>query len=95
MKNRKANLMKNLQTSDRSPMVPFNVNSASASLAMPVSTALIWGRDAVAGANTAIWGTLGIGGATRKQEFSAIWGTSGIWAPMQHAAGVAALRGDR
>jgi hypothetical protein len=100
MKNQEAKLMKNIKPSDRSPMVLSAVNSTAAvnnaaSLAMPVSTALIWGREAVAGANTAIWGTLGRGGATRKQDFSAIWGTSGISAPMQNAGKVTAITGYR
>jgi hypothetical protein len=83
MKNKKAKLMKNLQSSDISPMVLSTVNKAEAKLATPVSTALVWGLDAFPGVNSAIWGTSGISGATRRQDFSAIWGTSGIWAPTQ------------
>jgi hypothetical protein len=84
MKN-EAKLMKTLSSSDMRPMVQSTVKNAAVSLVAPVSTALIWGFDAVPGANSAIWGTLAIGDAVRRQDFSAIWGTSGIWTPIQPA----------
>jgi hypothetical protein len=85
VKNRKAKLMKNLSTSDINPMVLSTMNNAAVRLAMPVSTAVIWGANVGPGANSAIWGTSAVGGANKRQDFSAIWGTSGIWAPMQQA----------
>jgi hypothetical protein len=85
MKNRKAKLMKNLESSDINPMVQCTMNNAAVRLAMPVSTALIWGANAFPGGNSAIWGTSAVGGTKRRQDFSAIWGTSGVWAPTQQA----------
>jgi len=93
MKNRKAKLMKNLRLSDINTMVvstmmnsaAVHMNNAAVRLAMPVSTAVIWGAGVFPGANSAIWGTSATAGANRKQDFSAIWGTSGVWAPMQQA----------
>jgi hypothetical protein len=83
MKNREAKLMKNLESSDIKPMVQSTMNNAAVRLATPVCTAIMWGADVFPGADSAIWGTSGIGGVTRRQDFSAIWGTSGIWAPTQ------------
>jgi hypothetical protein len=94
MKNTKANLMKNLLSSDISPMVLSTMNSPVVSVEMPVCTALIWGFNAVSGLNSAIWGTASIGGATRRQDCSAIWGTAGVWAPVKHA-GSQAIHADR
>ena len=86
MKNRKAKLMKNLESSDINPMVPSTMNNAVVRLAMPVSTAVIWGAYNFPGGNSAIGGTSAVGGAKRRQNFSAIWGTSGIWAPTQQTS---------
>lgn len=77
--------MKNLHSSDRNSMIASSTNLAEARLATPVCTALIWGLNVCAGANSAIWGTAAIGGPDRKQDCSAIWGTCGVGAPMQHA----------
>jgi hypothetical protein len=52
------------------------LNHTGLPLAMPVSTATIWGLGTSRGADSAIWGTLGSGAVSRKQDFSAIWGTS-------------------
>ena len=89
--NRKANLMKNLHSSDRNSMVASSTNVAEACLATPACTALIWGLNIFAGANSAIWGTSAIGGANKKQECSAIWGTRGVSAPMQHVTKLSVL----
>jgi hypothetical protein len=84
--------MKNQHSSDINSMVSSSVEHAAVRLAMPACTALIWGLDAFAGADSAIWGTLTAGAASkeqaasRKQDFSAIWGTSGMWPPVQPPA---------
>jgi hypothetical protein len=85
MKNRKAKLMQNLQSSDINTMIQSTMNNAAVRLAMPVSTALTWGANVGPGVDSAIWGTSAAGGANKRQDFSAIWGTSGFWAPMQQA----------
>jgi len=77
--------MKRLYTSDINTMLQSTtMSNAAVCLALPV-TALIWGMDVHASAGTAIWGTSAIGGASRRQNFSAIWGTCGRAAPPQHA----------
>ena len=79
--------MKNIISSDISPMVLTTMNNTASNtmvrLAMPVSTSAIWGFGVFTGADSAIWGTLGIGDADRTQNFSAIWGTSPVLPPMQ------------
>jgi hypothetical protein len=84
MKN-EAKLMKNLHSSDINTMVLPAMKDAALCLSMPVSTAVIWGIHVSPSVNTAIWGTLAIGGGSRRQDFSAIWGTAGIWTPFQPA----------
>ena len=84
MKN-EAKLMKNLHSSDINTMVLPAMKDAALWLSMPVSTAVIWGIHVSPSVNTAIWGTLAIGGGSRRQDFSAIWGTAGIWTPFQPA----------
>jgi hypothetical protein len=74
-------------------MIPSSMNLAEVRLATPVCTALIWGLNIFAGANSAIWGTAAAGGASGKQDFSAIWGTCGVSAPVQHAAKSFAVTG--
>ena len=78
--------MKNLQSSDRNSMVSSSMGRAAVRLATPACTALIWGLNAFPGADSAIWGTLGIAGANGKQDFTAIWGTCGVWSPIRNAA---------
>jgi hypothetical protein len=81
---KEAKLMKNRLTSDISTMVQPTMDNPAVRLAIP-ATALIWGLGVYASAGTAIWGTLAIGGAGRKQNCSAIWGTCGIGGPTQNA----------
>ncbi len=75
--------MKNLLSSDINLMVQNTMTNASVRLTAPVSTSAIWGLDAFAGRSSAIWGTSGIQGVNRAQNFSAIWGTCPFRAPAQ------------
>ena len=77
--------MKNFKSSDINTMLQSGMNNSVVRLAMPVTTAVIWGLNMLPGGDSAIWGTSAWGGTNTRQDFSAIWGTSGIWAPMQHA----------
>jgi hypothetical protein len=80
-----AKLMKTLSTSDINTMLQSARNSYAVRPDMPVSTAVTWGLNVVDRGHTAIWGTLPVGGALRRLDFTAIWGTCGIEAPGRYA----------
>ena len=75
--------MKTLESSDINPMVPSTMNNAAVRLAVPVSTAVIWGANVFAGGNSAIRGTSAIIWTNRTQVCNAIWGTCGLGAPLE------------
>ncbi|HTW66415.1 MAG TPA: hypothetical protein VME17_17450 [Bryobacteraceae bacterium] len=83
--------MKTLKSSDLNTVVLNNMNSTvnyygAVRLAAPLTTSAIWGFDASAGAESAIWGTLPAQPAQASPPSSAIWGTRSFRRPMQQTA---------